>query len=129
MNVKKLYEKRWKIELAFRDIKHALGALHFHSKKDLFNLQEFVAHLIRYNLVSRIIRQVRLAKPENLKYNYEINFKNAAQIVQDHCRYVHFDYGKIFDQISKHVHPVRQDRLFLRNCRYIHPVSFNYRVA
>ena len=66
MNVKKLYEKRWKIELAFRDIKHALGALHFHSKKDLFNLQEFFAHLIRYNLVSRIIRQVRLAKPESM---------------------------------------------------------------
>ena len=127
--LKKLYEKRWKIELAFRDIKHALGALHFHSKKDLFNLQEFFAHLIRYNLTSRIIRLVRLAKPENLKYHYEINFKNAAQILQYHCRHVQFDYGKILDQISKYVHPVRQDRFFLRNCRYIHPVSFNYRVA
>lgn len=48
--LKKLYEKRWKIELAFRDIKHALGSLHFHSKKDLFNLQEFFAHMISYNL-------------------------------------------------------------------------------
>ena len=127
--LKKLYEKRWKIELAFRDIKHALGSLHFHSKKDLFNLQEFFAHLIRYNLTSRIIRHVRLAKPKNLKYHYEINFKNAAQIVQEHCRHLHFCYEKILDQISKYVHPLRQDRFFLRNCRYIHPVSFNYRVA
>ena len=127
--LKKLYEKRWKIELAFRDIKHALGSLHFHSKKDLFNLQEFFAHLIRYNLTSRIIRQVRLAKSKNLKYHYEINFKNAAQILQDYCRNLQFDYDKILDQISKYVHPVRQDRFFLRNCRYIHPVSFNYRVA
>ena len=127
--LKKLYEKRWKIELAFRDIKHALGSLHFHSKKDLFNLQEFFAHLIRYNLTGRIIRQVCLAKPKNLKYHYEINFKNAAQILQYHCRHVQFDYGKILDQISKYVHPLRQDRFFLRNCRYIHPVSFNYRVA
>ena len=127
--LKKLYEKRWKIELACRDIKHALGSLHFHSKKDLFNLQEFFAHLIRYNLTSRIIRHVRLAKPKNLKYHYEINFKNAAQIVQEHCRHLHFCYEKILDQISKYVHPLRQDRFFLRNCRYIHPVSFNYRVA
>ena len=48
-----LYEKRWKIELAFRDIKHALGSLHFHSKKDLFNLQEFFAHLVRYNFLDK----------------------------------------------------------------------------
>ena len=106
--LKSLHEKRWKIELAFRDIKHTLGALHFHSKKDLFNLQEFFAHLIRYNLTSRIIHQIHLAKPKNLKYRYEVNFKNAAQIIH---------------------HPLRGNRLFQRNCRYIYPVSFNYRVA
>ena len=126
--LKTLYEKRWKIELAFRDIKHALGTLHFHSKKDLFNLQEFFAHLIRYNLTSRIIRQVRLAKTGKLNYRYEINFKNASQIVQDYCRRA-LDYKKILEQIKHYVHPMRGNRLFLRNCRYIPPVSFNYRVA
>jgi|GEM_PF-5302749 len=126
--LKKLYEKRWKIELAFRDIKHALGALHFHSKKDLFNLQEFFAHLMRYNLTSRIIRQVHLTKPKNLKYRYEVNFKSAAQIIQDYCRLA-LDYEKIFAQIIRYVHPLRANRLFQRNCRYIYPVSFNYRVA
>ena len=126
--LKSLYEKRWKIELAFRDIKHALGALHFHSKKDLFNLQEFFAHLIRYNLTSRIIRQIHLAKPKNLKYRYEVNFKNATQIIQDYCRHA-LDYEKILAQIIRYVHPLRANRLFQRNCRYIYPVSFNYRVA
>ena len=126
--LKKLYEKRWKIELAFRDIKHALGALHFHSKKDLFNLQEFFAHLMRYNLTSRIIRQFRLTKHKNLKYRYEVNFKSAAQIIQDYCRLA-LDYEKIFAQIIRYVHPLRANRLFQRNCRYIYPVSFNYRVA
>ena len=126
--LKKLYEKRWKIELAFRDIKHALGALHFHSKKDLFNLQEFFAHLIRYNLTSRIIRQVRLPRLKNLKYRYAVNFKSAAQIIQDHCRLA-LDYEKILAQIIRYVHPLRANRLFQRNCRYIYPVSFNYRVA
>lgn len=126
--LKSLYEKRWKIELAFRDIKHALGALHFHSKKDLFNLQEFFAHLIRYNLTSRIIHQIHLAKPKNLKYRYEVNFKNAAQIIQEYCRHS-LDYGKVLEQIIHYVHPLRGNRLFQRNCRYIYPVSFNYRVA
>ena len=126
--LKVLYEKRWKIELAFRDIKHALGSLHFHSKKDLFNLQEFFAHLIRYNLTSRIIRQIRLPKLKNLKYCYEVNFKNATQIVQEQCRRT-LDYKKILEQISHYVHPLRGNRLYQRNCRYIPPVSFNYRVA
>lgn len=127
--LKNLYDKRWKIELAFRDIKHALGALHFHSKKDLFNLQEFFAHIIRYNLTSRIIRQIHLAKAKNWKYSYEINFKSAAQVVQEHCRNMDFNYRKILEQISKYVHPVRGNRLYRRDCRYIYPVSFNYRVA
>ena len=126
--LKSLYEKRWKIELAFRDIKHALGALHFHRKKDLFNLQEFFAHLIRYNLTSRIICQIRLPKPKNLKYRYEVNFKNAAQTIQEYCRHA-LDYGKVLEQIIHYVHPLRANRLFQRNCRYIYPVSFNYRVA
>ena len=126
--LKNLYEKRWKIELAFRDIKHALGTLHFHSKKNLFNVQEFFAHLIRYNLTSRIIRQIHLAKPKNLKYRYEINFKNAVQVVQDYCRRA-LDYEKILEQIKHYVHPLRGNRLFQRICRYIYPVSFNYRVA
>ena len=126
--LKTLYEKRWKIELAFRDIKHALGTLPFHSKKDLFNFQEFFTHLIRYNLTSRIICQIRLAKPKNLKYRYEVNFKNAAQIIQDYCRRA-LNYEKILEQIKHYVHPLRDNRLFQRNCRYIYPVRFNYRVA
>ena len=126
--LKNLYEKRWKIELAFRDIKHALGALHFHCKKDLFNLQEFFTHLIRYNLTGRTICQVRLAKTGKSKYRYEINFKSACQIIQDYCRRT-LDYKKILEQIKHYVHPLRGNRLFQRNCRYIYPVSFNYRVA
>ena len=126
--LKSLYEKRWKIELAFRDIKHALGALHFHSKKDLFNVQELFAHLIRYNLTSRIIRQSLLTRNGNLKYRYAVNIKNATQIIQDYCRRA-LDYKKILEQIKHYVHPLKGNRLFQRNCRYIPPVSFNYRVA
>ena len=86
-------EIRQAFKLTFRDILHALGTLHFHSKKDLFNIQEFFAHLIRYNLTQKIIRRVRLPESDNAELNYEVNFKNAAQIVQDYCRlFIRFDY-------------------------------------
>jgi len=75
----------------------------------------------------RIIRQIRLPKPKNLKYRYEVNFKNAAQTIQKYCR-LELDYEKILEQITHYVHPLRGNRLFQRNCRYIYPVSFNYRV-
>ena len=104
-SLKIFYRKRWKIELAFRDIKHAFGALHFHSKNDLFNLQEFFAHLIRYNLTIRIIRQVRLSKTGKLKYLYKINFESACQIIQGYCRRA-LDYKKILKRIVHYVHPL-----------------------
>ena len=99
--LKTLYDKRWKIELAFRDIKHALGALHFHSKKDLFNVQEFFAHLLVVSLRDKF---------------------------QEYCRRS-LDYEKILKQITHYVHPIKDSQLFQRNCRYIPPLCFNYRVA
>lgn len=128
-DLKKLYEKRWQIENSFREIKHSLGALHFHSKKDLFNLQEIFAHIIRFNLTSLIIQEISTHKKENCRYEYEINFKNACHIVQDFCRRYFFDFRNLIKQISFYRHPIRADRRFLRKLRYSYPVSFNYRVT
>lgn len=38
-------------------------------------------------------------------------------------------YGGVDIQHAESLYLVRKDRFFRRNCRYIHPVSFNYRVA
>lgn len=128
-DLRKLYKKRWRIENSFRDLKHSLGTLHFHSKKDLFNLQEIFAHIIRFNLTGLIIQEISAHKKENCRYEYEINFKNACHIVQDFCRKYFFDFRDLINQISFYRHPIRSGRSFLRKLRYSYPVSFNYRVA
>jgi len=69
--------------------------------------------LIRYNLTSRIIRQIRLPKSGKLKYCYEVNFKSTTQIVQEQCRRA-LDYNKILEQISHYAHPLRGNRLLLK---------------
>lgn len=127
--LKKLYTQRWQVENSFREMKYSLGTLHFHSKKDLFNLQELFAHIIRFNLTSLIVQETPTPKKENCRYEYEINFKNACHIVQDFCRKYFFDFKKLIRQISFYLHPIRPNRRFPRNLHYSPPVSFNYRVA
>lgn len=68
-----------------------------------------IEEFVRETLENRI----SLAKPKNLKYHYEINFKNVAQVVQDHCRRT-TDYKKILEQI----HSIRVNRRYRRNYRY-----------
>lgn len=128
-DLKKLYKKRWQIENSFREMKYSLGSLHFHSKKDLFNLQELFAHIIRFNLTAHIIQEIPSPKEENRHYEYKINFKNSCHIVQDFCRKYFFDFKELIKQISLYRHPIRPGRCFQRKPRYTHPVSFNYRVA
>lgn len=61
-----------------------------------------IEELVRETLENRI----NLAKTKNLKYHYEINFKNTTQVVQDHCRRT-IDYKKILEQITHYIHSVR----------------------
>lgn len=127
--LKELYTQRWQVENSFRELKYSLGTLHFHSKKDLFNLQELFAHIIRFNLTSLVIQEIPISKKEKLSYEYEINYKNACHIVQDFCRKYFFDLKKLEQQISFYRHPIRPDRHYPRKVHYLYPVSFNYRVA
>ena len=106
--LKKLYKSRWKIETAFRDLKHSLGTLHFHSRKDLFNLQEIYAHIIRYNLTTRIIQETVAVKTTS-KYRYEVNFKNTCHIVKSLCRR-ELDYKDALKQIGYYLHAIRPNR-------------------
>lgn len=99
-DLKKLYKKRWQIENSFREMKYSLGSLHFHGKKDLFNLQELFAHIIRFNLTAHIIQEIPTPKEENRHYEYKINFKNSCHIVQDFCRKYPFDFKELIKQIS-----------------------------
>ena len=52
--MKRMYWLRWGIETSFRELKYAVGAINFHSKKDKFILQELYAHLVMFNATSRV---------------------------------------------------------------------------
>ena len=47
-----LYQRRWQIETAFRNLKFSLTANAFHSRQDEFVEQELWAHIIMYNVIS-----------------------------------------------------------------------------
>lgn len=54
-DIKYCYNLRWGIETSFRDLKHTIGAINFHSKKTEFIAFELWSRLILYNFCSIII--------------------------------------------------------------------------
>ena len=125
--LKELYASRWGIETSFRDLKHTLGMLNFHSKKVMCIQQEIYAHLIMYNFAEMITSGVAINKKQR-KHTYKINFSVAVHM----CRL--FYQGKTTSPkleaiISQNLIPVRPNRQFKRKAtRKIHH-SFFYRVA
>ena len=77
---------RWDIETSFRELKYALGAIQFHSRKDDFVEMELIAHLIMFNVVSRTINEVEVPQSKKTKYKYVLSFKEAVTLVRKYFR-------------------------------------------
>mgnify|MGYP002626269821 FL=1 len=75
--VKRLYNARWGIESSFKKLKYNLALSYFHSCKREFIDQEIFARLIMYNIISLLIRTVRVRKGDT-KYTYNISFADAV---------------------------------------------------
>ncbi|MBO4498207.1 MAG: IS4 family transposase [Lachnospiraceae bacterium] len=106
--IKKLYAARWGVETSFRDLKHTMGMLNFHSKKVACILQEIYAHLIMYNFSEMITSHVVIKKKQR-KYTYRANFSVAAHM----CRKFYHGITAPPDLetiISKNLVPIRTDR-------------------
>ena len=84
--MKELYHIRWDIETSFRELKYALGAVQFHSRKDDFVEMELIAHLIMFNVVSRTINAVSVPQSAQKKYKYVLSFKDAVTLVRKYFR-------------------------------------------
>ena len=56
--IKNLYGLRWGIETSFRELKHVIGAINFHSKKREYIEMEIWARLLLYNFCSIITAHV-----------------------------------------------------------------------
>ena len=66
--MKEMYHMRWDIETSFRELKYAIGAINFHSKKDDFLEMELYAHLIMFNVVSRHIMIIKVPQINHIAF-------------------------------------------------------------
>lgn len=127
--MKELYHMRWGIETSFRELKYALGAISFHSKKPDFIRMELFAHLTMFNAVSRHIREVSVPQTGH-KHEYAVDFKMACCAVRRYYRmYPPEPDGDVYADILSYLTPVRSGRKDKRRLRYKPAVWFLYRVA
>lgn len=127
VELKKLYALRWGIETSFRELKHLVGLLHFHSKKEEHILQEIFARFIMYNFASLITRSV-IVERKNRKFAYKANFSVAIHV----CRT--FFLGNVSPPdleaiIARFVSPIRPGRTNPRKPSTKMTISFNYRIS
>ena len=129
--LKKLYDRRWGIESAFRKLKYTIGLSNYHSEKPEYVRQEVWARLITYNITELITAHVVLTN-KGKKHVYKANFSCAAHICRVFLRpYMQERQMDVDGLIRKHVQPVREGRRYkrLKTAHFRKPVYFIYRAA
>jgi len=125
--LKEWYAMRWGIETSFRELKHAIGAVKFHSKKYDFIVMEIWARLVLYNFCSIITSHV-IIKKKDLKYPYQVNYSRAIKIC---IKFIKLKEGDppldVIGLIGKYSLPIRTGRRFERRHRFQAAASFCYR--
>jgi hypothetical protein len=126
-DIKALYHLRWGIETAFRELKHTIGSLFFHSKKYDRIVLELWARMILYNFCSIIASHV-IINAKKTKYLYQVNFSAAIKI----CRHFLGFHGLARPPnaealISRCTLPIRAGKTFERIKKFKFPMSFLYR--
>jgi len=121
--LKELYQLRWGIETAFRELKYNVGLASIHSKKTAFVfLQEIYAKLIMYNFSALIDYS------QDVPTGKRINFAKSMHVCYQ------FFKEKLSDivlakMLSKYLLPIRPGRSFERNKINKNAVSFTYRIS
>ena len=111
--IKKLYNLRWGIEVSFLFAKYRVSMNFFHSIKREYIIQEIIAKLILFNLVSLIISCHEIPFSDTL-YHYKISFSDAVY----KCRSFLLKskaYENITILLLHDLTPIRPDRSFNRN--------------
>lgn len=81
--IKELYNKRWNIEVSFRNLKYRIGLTALHSKKRQYILQEVFARLIMFNFTSKV---AAIAEKEQKEEQRIINFSEAARLCKKYFK-------------------------------------------
>lgn len=126
-DIKKIYGLRWGIENSFRELKHNVSLLSFHSKKVEYITQEIFAKLILYNFCQIITTHVVVGQKET-KYQYQINIAIAIRI----CIAFLFHYKNappmdVEKLIGRELLPIRPGRKAPRYIKNQSAASFIYR--
>ena len=110
-------------------LKHAVGAVDFHSKSFENVSHEVWARLILFNCCSAITALAVPEKPRNAKYErYQVNYTMAIKNVHTFLRQKETESPiAIMVILERHVCPVRPERNFERRHRYQTPLKFGYR--
>jgi len=127
--IKRLYHLRWSIETSFRDLKHTIGTVNFHSKKLEYIEQEIWARLILFNFCAIITTHV-VIEQKNTKYMYQVNFSMAMKICH---HFIRLRKGEtppnVEGLIGSYTLPIRPGRVYVRQHRFQLPASFCYRFS
>ena len=127
--IKQLYHLRWGIETSFRDLKHTIGTINFHSKKPVYIEQEIWARLILFNFCAIITLHVVIVQNDT-KHVYQVNFSMAIKICHHFIRLrKHNPPLDVEALIGSYTLPIRFDRNFARQHRFQPPASFCYRFS
>lgn len=124
-----LYGMRWGIETSFRELKHTVGLVNFHSKKQAYVIQEIYARMIMYNFAEMITAHVVVLQTDT-KHSYQVNFTISMHICRYFLRlYNNADPPDVEALIRKNILPIRLGRTAKRIIHTKAAVSFVYRVA
>lgn len=126
-DLKELYRLRWNEETSFRELKHIIGAVDFHSKIVEYVNHELWARLLLYNFSSQITALAVISQKKR-KHEYQVNFTMAyltcREFLRRNCNESDFE---VLALIEKYILPVRPDREYKRNKLFQRPMTFTYR--
>ena len=127
--MKRIYWLRWGIETSFRELKYALGAINFHSKKDKFILQELYAHLVMFNAASRIAACIPVTMSEK-GWIYAVDFKMVVHIFRIYFRKDNkAPPDQMYADMTRYRHMIKDGRHSMRLLKPKSAVYFTYRIA
>lgn len=127
-SLKALYYVRWRLEIAFSYLKHAIGAIDFHCKAFNNVVHEVWSRLILFNCCSAITALAVPEQPKDSDFVYKVNFTMAFKNAHTFLRQKGTDIIQdILSLITHYICPIRPDRYFDRRYRLQLPMKFGYR--
>ena len=128
-DLRMLYGKRWGIEISFRSLKYAVGAIQFHSRQDDFVLQEIYSKLVLFNITAAAGNEIEIPNKIYQKLDYAIDFKMSVVLVRKFFKEKIDSAKMLFCQMLKYTQAIRPGRKDPRKIIQRSPVYFVYRVA